>query len=111
MVGLSSLKQLFALIGEASLVLAPDTGPAHMAVAAGTPVIGLYAHSNPKRTGPYLWQEYVVDAYTSALKQMRGETPEQSRWGQRLKGAELMENITTEQVIDMLDRCIQEQNL
>ena len=111
LVGQSSLKQLFALIGEASLVLAPDTGPTHMAVAAGTPVIGLYAHSNPKRTGPYLWQNYVVDAYTPALKQMRGETLEQSRWGQRLKGEELMENITTEHVIDMLDRCIQEQNL
>ncbi len=111
LVGQSSLKQLFALIGEASLVLAPDTGPAHMAVAAGTPVIGLYAHSNPKRTGPYRWQEYVVDAYTPALKQVRGETPEQSRWGQRLKGEELMKSITTEDVIDMLNRCIQEQNL
>ena len=111
LVGQSNLKQLFALIGEASLVLAPDTGPAHMAVAAGTPVIGLYAHSNPKRTGPYLWQEYVIDAYTPALKQMRGKTPEQSRWGKRLKGEELMENITTEQVIDMLNRCVQEQNL
>ncbi|MGP9833788.1 glycosyltransferase family 9 protein [Marinobacter sp. NSM] len=111
LVGQSNLKQLFALIGEASLVLAPDTGPAHMAVAAGTPVIGLYAHSNPKRTGPYLWQNYVVDAYTPALKQMRGETPEQSRWGQRLKGEELMENISTEQVIEMLSCCIQEQNL
>lgn len=111
LVGQSSLKQLFALIGTASLVLAPDTGPAHMAVAAGTPVIGLYAHSNPKRTGPYLWQEYTVDAYTPALKQMRGEAPEQSSWGQRLKGEALMKNITREHVIEVFDRCIKEQNL
>lgn len=111
LVGQSSLKQLFALISEASVLLAPDSGPAHMAVAAGTPVIGLYAHSNPRRTGPYLWQNYVVDAYTPALKQLRGESPEQSRWGQRLKGKELMQNITTEQVINMFDRCAQERNL
>ncbi|WP_372965600.1 glycosyltransferase family 9 protein [Marinobacter sp.] len=111
LVGRSNLKQLFALLGAADLVIAPDTGPAHMATAAGTPVIGLYAHSNPKRTGPYLWQRYVVDAYTPALQELRGETPEESSWGQRLKGRELMQNITTEQVTSMLIRCVQEQNL
>lgn len=111
LVGLSSLKQLFALIQQAHLVIAPDTGPVHMAVAAGTPVIGLYAHSNPGRTGPYRWQNYVVDAYTPGLREIRNETQETSRWGQRLKGPALMEKITTEQVCETLDRCIREQNL
>ena len=111
LVGQSSLKQLQAFLATADVVIAPDTGPAHMAVAAGTPVIGLYAHSNPSRTGPYLWQRYVVDAYTPALKESRGEPPEQAQWGQRLKGAHLMERITTEQVCNMLDRCIEEQEL
>ena len=111
LVGDSSLKQLFAFLKAADVVLAPDTGPAHMAVAAGTPVIGLYAHSNPQRTGPYLWQGYVVNAYTHALQEIRGETLEHAKWGQRLKGEHLMEQITTEQVCRMLDRCIQEQKL
>ena len=52
LVGQTSLKQLLALIGEASLVLAPDTGPAHMATLVGTPVIGLYAHHNPSVPAP-----------------------------------------------------------
>jgi len=111
LVGDSSLKQLFAFIKEADVVIAPDTGPAHMAVAAGTPVIGLYAHSNPQRTGPYLWQSYAVDAYTPALHEIRGETLQQAKWGQRLKGEHLMEEITTDQVCRMLDRCTQEQKL
>lgn len=111
LVGQTSLKQLFALIAKAQIVIAPDTGPAHMAVAAGTPVIGLYAHSNPARTGPYLWQEYVVDAYTPALEETRGTSPDQTRWGQRLKGQELMERITTEQVCSALEYCIQSQKL
>lgn len=111
LVGHSSLKQLFALTRLVQVVIAPDTGPAHMAVAAGTPVIGLYAHSNPARTGPYLWQDYVVDAYTPALQAIRSESPEQARWGQRLKGHELMEQITTERVCDTLRRCMQDRNL
>jgi heptosyltransferase I len=54
LVGKTTLKQLLCILERASLVIAPDTGPAHMAVTVGTPVIGLYAHSNPARTGPYL---------------------------------------------------------
>ena len=60
LIGQTSLKQLMALIKQAQLVLAPDTGPTHMATAAGVPVIGLYAHHNPERTGPYRCRELVV---------------------------------------------------
>lgn len=111
LVGQSSLRQLFALLKSANLVLAPDTGPVHMAVAAGTPVIGLYAHSNPARTGPYTWQNYVVDAYTPLAEQQFGKPVDQLPWGQRLKGSELMNNITTEQVCSMFDRVVTEQSL
>ncbi|WP_375176738.1 glycosyltransferase family 9 protein [Marinobacter mobilis] len=111
LVGQSSLKQLFALLRAADLVLAPDTGPAHMAVAAGTPVIGLYAHSNPARTGPYSWQNYVVDAYSRLIEQHHGKPADQLPWGQRLKGHELMEHISKEQVCTMFDRVVTEQSL
>lgn len=111
LVGKSTLKQLFALIRAADLVIAPDTGPVHMAVAAGTPVIGLYAHSNPARTGPYSWQSYVVDAYSGLAEQQYGKHPDQLPWGQRLKGETLMDSITTEQVCAMFDRVVTEQEL
>lgn len=107
--GRSSLKQLFALMQRVQVVISPDTGPAHMSVAAGTPAIGLYAHSNPGRTGPYLWQDYVIDAYTPALQEFHGQSPQQARWGQRLKGQELMARITTEQVCVALKRCVEDQ--
>lgn len=65
-VGNTSLTQLLAVLKQASIVLAPDTGPAHMAVTQGTAVIGLYAHSNPGRTGPYTSLDNVVSAYDEA---------------------------------------------
>ncbi|RYV03666.1 ADP-heptose--LPS heptosyltransferase I [Shewanella sp. OPT22] len=95
LVGKSSLLQLLALLKQANLVLAPDTGPAHMATTQGTPVIGLYAHSNPGRTGPYNHQDRVVSVYDAVIKQqIDGEIA----WGVRAKGADLMSLIDVERV-------------
>lgn len=111
LVGKTSLKQLLCVLEQASLVIAPDSGPAHMAVTVGTPVIGLYAHSNPARTGPYLYQDYVVEVYHQSLQQQYGKSAEQLPWGQRVKGKQLMQQITTESVISMFDLVVKEQKL
>jgi len=42
--------ELAALIGGARLLLANNTGPAHIAAAMGTPVVALYALTNPQHT-------------------------------------------------------------
>lgn len=103
LVGKTNLKGLLATLKRAHFVLAPDTGPAHMAVSVQTPVVGLYAHSNPKRTGPYLYQDYVVDYYQTAITQQQGKPPEHLRWGIRAKGGNLMANISVAQVLNKID--------
>jgi len=108
LVGKTSLKQLLAVLKVAHLVVAPDTGPAHMAVTVGTPVVGLYAHSNPKRTGPYLYQQYVVSAYKSAIQQQYKESVANLPWGTRAKGKDLMMQISIAQVQQSLDRLIKD---
>ncbi|WP_110458396.1 glycosyltransferase family 9 protein [Shewanella algidipiscicola] len=95
-VGHTSLTQLLAVLKQASMVLAPDTGPAHMAVTQGTPVIGLYAHSNPRRTGPYTCLDLVVSVYDEAVK---AQTSGDVAWGTRAKGAQLMQMISVESVL------------
>jgi heptosyltransferase I len=58
------LRPLVGILDRAALVLAPDTGPLHMAVALDRPVIGLYGYTNPKRTGPYRkFHDLLIDAY------------------------------------------------
>ena len=111
LVGKTSLKQLLALLEQASVVLAPDTGPAHMAVTVGTPVIGLYGHSNPGRTGPYLYRHYVVDAYHAELKAQIGKTAAELPWGTRVKGSHIMEKISVDAVKTMLDKLIRQEGL
>ncbi len=106
LVGKTSLKQLLAVLKLAHLVIAPDTGPAHMAVTVGTPVIGLYAHSNPHRTGPYNYQHYVVSCYKQVIEQQYNKPLIRLPWGIRAKGRDLMANIEVAQVKDKIRQVI-----
>lgn len=60
----SGLRNLVGILSGSDLVLSPDTGPLHMAVALNRPVVSLMAYTNPRRTGPYrLFGDLLVDAY------------------------------------------------
>jgi heptosyltransferase I len=60
----SGLRNLVSILDASSLVLAPDTGPLHMAVALDRPVVSLMGYTNPRRTGPYRkFHDLIVDAY------------------------------------------------
>ncbi|GAB3549015.1 hypothetical protein GCM10027343_30220 [Noviherbaspirillum agri] len=48
--GRLSLGQLAALIARTPLLISNNTGPAHIAAAVGTPVVDLYALTNPQHT-------------------------------------------------------------
>ncbi|HEU4369204.1 MAG TPA: lipopolysaccharide heptosyltransferase I [Methylomirabilota bacterium] len=49
----TDLQALPALLRRASVVVAADTGPLHLAAAAGTPCVGLYGPTSAVRNGPY----------------------------------------------------------
>ena len=51
--GRTRLPQLAALSLEADLMISNDTGPLHLAAAAGARVIGIYTCTSPKLTGPF----------------------------------------------------------
>lgn len=103
LIGRTDLKQLLALIATSDIVLCPDSGPAHMATAVGTPVIGLYATSNPARSGPYLSRELTVNAYEKALMVYLGKTLDQVRWGRRVRDPGAMALIEVKDVTNRID--------
>ena len=106
LIGQTNLKQMLALLGNASLVLAPDTGPAHMANSQRTPVLGLYGHSNPKRTGPYLYQQYVAEVYHKNIQDQTGRNAKHLAWGARVKGSHIMEQISVEMAIEKFEQIV-----
>lgn len=62
----SGLRKLVSILDASALVLAPDTGPLHMAVAMNRPAISLLGYTNPKRTGPYRrFHDLMIDAYAN----------------------------------------------
>lgn len=94
--GDGGLRGLAAIIERSAVVLSPDTGPLHLSVALGTPVISLLGYTNPKRVGPYRkFADLVIDAYADP-----GEAYEASM--QNRPGR--MERITVEAVLEKLAR-------
>ncbi|HDY7931544.1 TPA: glycosyltransferase family 9 protein [Vibrio vulnificus] len=103
LVGKTNLKQLTAVLSKAAVVLAPDSGPAHIATTQGTPVIGLYGHSNPKRTGPYNNLNEVVSVYEQFIVEQHGKAAETLPWSTRVKGDHIMQAISVSDVIHSFD--------
>lgn len=102
-VGKDTLPQLLALLGAATVLLTPDSGPAHMATMVGTPVIGLYAATNPARSGPYLSRQWCVDAYARAARHFRGREPGALPWTEKIEEPGVMELIQVDEVRERLD--------
>jgi heptosyltransferase I len=60
----SGVRPLVSILDGSALVLSPDTGPLHMAVALQRPVISLIGYTDPRRTGPYgRFQDLIIDAF------------------------------------------------
>ena len=51
--GATSLLRLAALARLSDVYLSNDTGPLHLAAAAGAAVVGIYTRTDPNLTGPY----------------------------------------------------------
>ena len=101
--GKTTLGQLLALIKRAKFIIAPDTGPAHMATIVDTPVIGLYASSNPARSGPYKSRQISINKYAEALHQYNHKTIAQARWGERIRDPKVMNLISVDEVKRRID--------
>jgi heptosyltransferase I len=96
-----SVRRLSWTVGGSSLVLAPDTGPVHIARALNVPVIGLYGHTNPWRVGPWrAYHDLWVDHYTD-----EGAQPDVS---DRRPKWERMPTITVDEVLERVTRAVSE---
>jgi heptosyltransferase I len=101
-IGNDTLLELLATLEQATLLLAPDSGPAHMASAVGTPVVGLYAATNPARSGPYLSRQWCVDKYDVAARRLLGKPASEIPWTTKIERPGVMDLITPEDVIRKL---------
>lgn len=103
LIGKTNLKELLSIINSAACMISPDSGPAHMATTVNTPVIGLYATTNPDRARPYLSSNWVVNRYPDAIYKRYHKKIEEMPWGARVRDEWAMELITINDVEKMVD--------
>jgi heptosyltransferase-1 len=72
--GRTNLRQLAAALAECAVVVSADTGPLHLAVAVGTPVVALFGATNAARTGPYGGRNIVLNMHLSCSPCYRNPT-------------------------------------
>ena len=103
MIGKDTLLELLATLQRATLLISPDSGPVHMATTVGTPVIGLYAATNPARTGPYYSRQWCVDRYDAAALRFRGRRAADLPWTEKIEEPGVLDLIEPADVIERLD--------
>lgn len=106
LVGRTTLRQLLAILTRASTLICPDSGPGHMATAVATPVIGLFASTNPDRAAPYFSRDWLINEYPGALQAEYGLSVKDADWGKRIHSSKAMERIQVSQVSATLDRLL-----
>jgi heptosyltransferase I len=102
-IGKDTLPELLGLLSQSSVLLSPDSGPAHMATMVGLPVIGLYAATNPARAGPYYSRPWCVDKYDAAAQKYLGKPAAQIPWTTKIERSGVMDLIGVSDVTAKLD--------
>ena len=59
------IADLTAIVRDAELVISGDTGPAHLAAALGTPVVGIYGPTDITRNGPWSQHDSSVSRFAA----------------------------------------------
>jgi heptosyltransferase-1 len=98
--GKLDLAQTAAVLKQCRLVVSGDTGPAHIAVAVGTPVVGLYGPTAVERSGPYGNLDLVIDKQNNC----RCQYEKQCRFTPQGTAGDCMTQITTGDVMDKIEQ-------
>ncbi|MGA0266059.1 MAG: glycosyltransferase family 9 protein [Lysobacterales bacterium] len=106
LIGKDTLTQSMALLERGTVLLSPDSGPVHIASALDTPVIGLYAATWAKRSGPWNSLDLSVDRFPEAARTIRGKEPDELRWGTRIEVDGVMDLISVEDVCKQIDQVL-----
>ena len=108
--GKTSLREMLGVIDRAGMVVSPDSAAVHMANALNVPVVGIYAHHNPRRVGPSNFMKYVVSIYDDEIAKEHSDTSG-LKWRTRVRNKHAMLNITSAEVKKAIDQVITDYNL
>src|SRR5688500_5420472 len=94
-----SVRRLAWIIEGSNLVIAPDTGPVHIARALSVPVIGIYGHTNPWRVGPWRAYSDLWGAHSTEADEEPDPSNRTPQWNR-------MPGTTVAEVVDRVTRAV-----
>ena len=100
----TNLQELYTILKNCDTYIGPDSGTLHIASMLNKPVIGLYATSNPRRTGPYKNMNYTINRYPEALRRFENKDENDVKWGFRVRDKNAMSLIKIEDVKNMIEK-------
>ncbi len=93
----TSLRESHAVFARARVAIGPDSGPMHLAAAAGTPVVSLWGATTPARSAPFGSEDLVLV----------GRVPCAPCYLRRCPiGRQCMRTITPERVLAQVERAL-----
>jgi heptosyltransferase I len=99
LIGKDTLHDLIELIRNAQLLISPDSGPVHLATCLNTPVIGLYAATDPFRSGPYNDIDNCINKYMVAKKIYNITS---NKWSLKIHNPKVMDLIEVDDVLQKI---------
>lgn len=93
-----SLAETAAALSGCVAAITGDTGPSHIAVAVGTPVLGLLGPTYPERSGPYGYLNFALNA----CQQCHCQELKQCKF--RPGSGACMDSISVDTVCDTIER-------
>jgi len=95
----TTLRESYGVLARARLAVGPDSGPMHLAAAAGTPVVSLWGATTPARSAPLGSEDLVLVGRVACAPCYRRACP---------IGRRCMRSITPERVAMQIDRILED---
>ena len=96
LVGKTSLLEVTAVLAAAAAGVGPDSGPAHLSAAVGTPFVTIFGPTPPIRTAPYKCDHLVVQSELDCAPCYKKDCPDLDRQCMRLVAVEMVEKKISE---------------
>jgi len=96
--GRTTLREAYGILARARLAIGPDSGPMHLAAAAGTPVVSLWGATTPARSAPFGSEDFVLVGRVPCAPCYRRECP---------IGRQCMQAITPARVLAQVTRILE----
>ncbi len=96
--GGTSLREAYGVLARARVAIGPDSGPMHLAAAAGTPVVSLWGATAPARSAPFGSEHLVLVGRADCAPCYRRRCP---------IGRQCMQTITPARVLGRVARALE----